>query len=82
VFITKQHGVHFRQVFFGGEGGSRTHVQDTFSRQFTTINQLKIVVLSARSTAFVVAQDEPCIAHLSLYANQHKSQLGYDRNHI
>ena len=55
-----------RSHFFpidGGEGGSRTHVRNTFSRQFTTINQLEIVALFVRLMTFVAVQREPCTAH-------------------
>ena len=51
------------QYTFGGDVGGRTRVQNTFSRQFTTINQLEIVTLSARSKTFVAALNEPYIAH-------------------
>ncbi len=53
------------QYAFGGEGGSRTHVRNTFSRQFTTINQLEIVALFVRLMTFVAVQCEPYIAHWS-----------------
>ena len=79
VFIAEQRRVHVCQVFFGGEGGSRTHVQNTFSRQFTTIIPLAVVALHSHS--MLVVQRAFYIARWSLNVILRSIMLDCDHNH-
>ena len=75
-------GIYELQYAFGGEGGSRTHVRNTFNQRFTTINRLETAALFVRSKIFAVVPNKLYIARWSLNEDQHNNQLDCDHNHI